>query len=123
MKTITTLIIALTVICYTNSAKSQNLPGAIHRIHMDKVEHFGAGALISGTTQIIAYSITQNRGKSMLIGFGTGVAAGIAKELYDATGHGCPSFRDAFWTSVGAGVASVSLRYTIQAKPRIATGL
>jgi hypothetical protein len=114
MNAIKTLIVAL-VITFGAFKASAQLPTAIH---IDKVKHFGMGALIAGSAQTLAYQITGNRGKSMLIGFGTGMVAGIAKECWDMTGRGCPSFKDALWTTIGAGVASVSLRYTLEVKPR-----
>lgn len=113
MNTIKTLIIALAITFGAFKASAQ-LPA----LHVDKVKHFGMGALISGSAQTLAYQITGNRGKSMLIGFGTGMVAGIAKECWDMTGRGVPSFKDALWTTIGAGVASVSLRYTLEVKSR-----
>lgn len=113
MKTITTLVIAFFLTFGAFNASAQ-LP----QIHPDKVKHFGVGALVSGSAQTLAYQITGNRGKSMLIGFGAGMVAGIAKECYDMTGRGTPSFKDALWTTIGAGVASISLRYTLELKPR-----
>lgn len=82
-------------------------------IQPDKVKHFAAGAIISSGTGTIAYKITGNRTSSLLVGFGTGVLIGAAKEVYDAQGHGTPSFKDALWTGIGAGLGSVSLRMAI----------
>ena len=86
------------------------------RSQPDKVKHFAAGALIAGSVQTLTYEITDNRGKAMLFGFGAGCVAATAKELYDMTGRGTPSFKDALWTGIGAGLASVTLRYTIENK-------
>jgi uncharacterized protein YfiM (DUF2279 family) len=118
MNTIKTLIITTVITLASFAAKAQ-----MPHLQQDKVKHFGVGALVAGSTQMLAYELTDNRGKSMLIGFGAGCVAGVAKELYDMTGRGTPSFKDALWTGIGAGIGSLSVRFTLQTKPRTATGL
>jgi hypothetical protein len=94
-----------------------------HIIHSDKVKHVVIGVLFTGTAQALTFKLTNNRSKSMLIGLGTGIVAGVAKELYDMTGRGTPSVRDLLWTAAGAGAASVSLRYALTTKPNLSKGL
>jgi len=43
----------------------------------------GGCYVISSMTTAMVYKRTSNKRKSMLIGFGTGLAFGVAKELYD----------------------------------------
>jgi len=118
MKTTKTLIITAIITLVSFAVKAQ-----APRLQEDKVKHFAVGAMVSGSAQMLAYKLTDNRGKSMLIGFGAGCVAGVAKELYDMTGRGTPSFKDALWTGIGAGIGSVSVRFTLQAKPRTVLGL
>jgi uncharacterized protein YfiM (DUF2279 family) len=79
----------------------------------DKVQHFTAGSVISGLTTLSLKELGLSKRNSILIGFGAGVSAGIAKELYD-TKHGTVSFKDAMWTAVGSGLSSVTLTLTIK---------
>lgn len=118
MKTTQALLFSFFFFSGMNTAKAQ-----IIRLQEDKVKHFAAGALISGSVQMLTYELTDSKGKSMLFGFGAGCVAGVAKELYDMTGRGNPSFKDALWTGVGAGVASISMRYTLQTKKQPTAGL
>ncbi len=50
--------------------------------------HFGAGALISGTTYTLVYSKTKNKKKAFWMSLGTSVLAGLTKEIYDSTKRG-----------------------------------
>lgn len=93
------------------------------KVQTDKAAHLTAGVLISGSVHALAFELTENRNKSMLIGFSAGCIAGIAKELYDMTGHGTPSFKDALWTGVGAGMGSISVYFTLKPKTRSVSGL
>jgi hypothetical protein len=108
-------LFALALSFFPGSSKGQ--------IQVDKLEHFVAGALVSGTTQLLVYHFTDNRCQSMLIGFGAGLFAGIAKEFYDLKGHGYFSYKDLFWTALGSGATTISLHYTIHAKPRAVSSL
>ena len=58
------------------------------QIQKDKLEHFSVGAGITLLTTETVFQITQNRKKSLLIGFGFGVVSGALKEAYDSTGRG-----------------------------------
>jgi hypothetical protein len=116
MKTLTTFVLFILIsLSSTTFAQTSAQPSSL--IHTDKVKHFVVGAVVSGGAQMVAYQITENKGQAMLIGFGTGMVAGIAKECYDMTGRGTPDIKDALWTGIGAGLASVSIRMTIHNKP------
>lgn len=79
------------------------------QIEKDKMQHFVAGATISiGMTELV-YMKTHNHLESVVVGVGIGCLAGAAKELYDATGRGCPSARDFWATCLGASVSSLTL--------------
>jgi uncharacterized protein YfiM (DUF2279 family) len=84
------------------------------QIQQDKVKHFIAGNLITANTTLIAYKITKNKNKALLIGFGAGVLAGATKELYDSTGRGCCDFKDFAWTCIGSSVSTVVFTITIK---------
>jgi uncharacterized protein YfiM (DUF2279 family) len=114
-KVLTIAIFILASLSAKLFAQTTTQPSSL--IHVDKVKHFVVGAAVSGSAQLIAYQITNDRRKAMLIGFGTGMVAGIAKECYDMTGRGTPDIKDALWTGIGAGLASVSIRMTIHNKP------
>lgn len=113
MKTIAKITLMLLFSFQFTQAKCQT-----RTIQPDKVKHFVAGGLVSAGTQFIATKLGANNNASLLIGFGAGVVVGVAKELYDMTGRGTPDFKDALWTGLGAGLTSVSLRFTIYNKQK-----
>ena len=45
--------------------------------------HFATGAVISGATYSIVYSITKNKKKAFWYSFGASTLAGLAKEIHD----------------------------------------
>ena len=49
----------------------------------DKVKHFLAGSAISSATYSVVYLQTHNPKKAFWFGLASGVAASIAKEIYD----------------------------------------
>lgn len=81
------------------------------QIKTDKVAHFGIGYAIGATTT--ALTSKQKPIVSISAGFLAGTLVGVGKELYDAQGHGTPSFKDALWTSIGSGLGSVTIRIGI----------
>lgn len=72
LKTILTFL----AICCINMSNAQF-------ISEDDALHFGAGALISGTTYAIVYSKTKNKKKAFWYSLGTATLAGLTKELFD----------------------------------------
>lgn len=97
MKTLTLLLLLSTV------GRTQ--------IQTDKALHFSAGYVIGATTT--ALTSKQKPIVSISAGFLAGTLVGVGKELYDAQGHGTPSFKDALWTSIGSGLGSVTVRVGI----------
>jgi uncharacterized protein YfiM (DUF2279 family) len=71
----------------------------------DKNIHFVGGALVSATV----FAATGHEGYA----FGAGVAAGLAKELYDTGGRGTVSFKDFAVTALGAYVGTKSAGWII----------
>lgn len=80
---------------------------------MDKVQHFAAGQTISAITSLACKEIGLNKRESILIGFTAGCLAGVAKEVYDRK-HGTVSYKDAVWTAIGSGAASITLTITLK---------
>ena len=81
------------------------------QLQTDKVAHFSVGYGIGAT--VTAFTPKQKPAVSILLGFGTGLIVGVGKEIYDAKGHGNPEFKDALYTGLGAGLGSVTVRFSI----------
>ena len=67
----------------------------------DKVLHFGASATIAAGGYTVGVLAFDSRSTSILLGSGLALGAGAAKELYDLTGRGDPSWRDLAWDMIG----------------------
>jgi putative lipoprotein len=78
----------------------------------EKALHFTAGAVIGGGGYALASLPFESRPARLGIGFGLAVGAGAAKELFDSTGRGHPSWRDFTWTAIG-GAVGVCLGYLV----------
>jgi putative lipoprotein len=55
------------------------------------------------------------------LGGGFGFSLGIAKEIYDATGRGDPSWRDLTWDLIGCGLGvgvALLIDYALRSPPR-----
>lgn len=92
--------------------------GTVIGIKPDKIKHFAAGAFIAGTVQTFSHEMGCSRTEALLLGFGAGCLSAAGKELYDMAGHGTPSLKDAFWTCLGVSLTSVTLRCTMERRPR-----
>lgn len=68
---------------------------------IDKQAHFWAGAAIAATVSFYT--------ADPLLGLVVGVAAGVAKELYDLSGRGVPDIKDLIVTALGATVVVPAL--------------
>ena len=77
----------------------------------DKQLHIGSCYMISSMTTALVYKRTANKRKSILIGLGTGIALGVAKELYDIK-HGNPELGDIAADAIGAGLGVLCVRIT-----------
>ncbi|MDB4979280.1 MAG: putative lipoprotein [Myxococcales bacterium] len=67
----------------------------------DKALHFGASALIANVGYADAALATEDVRVRLAVGGGLALTAGVAKELWDLSGHGDASFRDLTWDVVG----------------------
>ena len=77
----------------------------------DKQLHMGSCYVISSMTTALVYKRTANKRKSILIGLGTGIALGVAKELYDIK-CGNPELGDIAADVIGAGLGVLCVRIT-----------
>lgn len=77
----------------------------------DKQLHMGSCYVISSMTTALVYKRTANKRKSILIGLGTGIALGVAKELYDIK-CGNPELGDIAADAIGSGLGVLCVRIT-----------
>jgi putative lipoprotein len=70
----------------------------------DKALHFSVSALLGGAGYGVTAMLTERTAVRVGVGAGFALSLGIAKELYDATGAGDPSWRDLTWDALGTGV-------------------
>ena len=69
----------------------------------DKALHFTAGFTLSAGGYGLGSLAFQGRLGRILTGAGVALGAGVAKEIYDMTGSGSPSWRDFAWDAIGTG--------------------
>jgi hypothetical protein len=82
-------------LCFCKAILAQDIP-------RDKKLHLVAGAGVASFSYFTAYAMSDKKNHSLLVALGSGVVAGIAKELWDAQGYGTPSQMDAIATGIGA---------------------
>ncbi len=90
----------------------------------DKALHFSATFVIAsggyGATALLSDNVPMRLG----VGGGLGIAVGAAKELYDLSGRGDPSWRDFAWdvvgTATGVGVCWMLDRFVFHRRTRSA---
>jgi putative lipoprotein len=83
----------------------------------DKALHFGASALLASGGYGATALVTEDRRVRLAVGGGFAFSLGIAKELWDLSGHGDASWRDLTWDAVGTltGLAvAAAVDWTIQ---------
>ena len=68
----------------------------------DKALHFAASASIAVVVYAGASFQTESRLKRAVAASSVALSAGIAKELWDLSGHGDASWRDLTWDVIGA---------------------
>jgi putative lipoprotein len=73
----------------------------------DKALHFGASAVLASGGYGAAALVSEDQRVRLAVGGGFAFSLGVAKELWDLSGHGDASFRDLTWDAVGtvAGLA------------------
>ena len=80
-------------------------------VSTDKQLHMAGCFMISSVTTSYVYNRTADKRKAVLIGFGAGMVAGIAKEVYDL-GYGNPELADILADAIGSGLGAVSITFT-----------
>jgi len=104
-KMLCSVLLALTVQSNAQSSIPEFFSSA------DKQLHMGGCYVISSMTTALVYKRTANKRKSVLIGLGTGIALGVAKELYDIR-CGNPELGDIAADAIGAGLGVLCVRIT-----------
>ena len=79
-------------------------------IPRDKQLHVGCGAVISATTIEGLHLLHVKKKTAIFIGVGTGILAGVAKEIYDKRFDK----RDCFATATGSVIGYVSMAFVIK---------
>jgi putative lipoprotein len=67
----------------------------------DKALHFGVSALLASGGYGATALVTDDRRVRLAVGGGFAFSLGVAKELWDLSGHGDASWRDLTWDAVG----------------------
>ncbi|WP_437956106.1 hypothetical protein WME76_32235 [Sorangium sp. So ce119] len=67
----------------------------------DKARHFCASIALAGGGYALGALATDDLRARIALGAALALGAGLAKEAYDAAGHGTPSFRDLVWDALG----------------------
>jgi VanZ family protein len=80
-------------------------------VSTDKQLHMAGCFMISSITTSYVYNRTADKRKAIAIGFGAGMVAGIAKEVYDI-GYGNPDWADILADAIGSGLGAVSITFT-----------
>jgi putative lipoprotein len=78
----------------------------------DKALHFGASASLAAVGYAGASLATEHRPTRVVAAATFALSLGIAKELWDLSGHGDPSWRDLTWDVVGT-TTGVLVAYAI----------
>ena len=104
-KMLCSVLLALTVQSNAQSSIPEFFSSADQQLHM------GGCYVISSMTTALVYKRTANKRKSVLIGLGTGIALGVAKELYDIR-CGNPELGDIAADAIGAGLGVLCVRIT-----------
>jgi putative lipoprotein len=87
----------------------------------DKALHFGVSAAIGGAGYGLSSLVFEDRALRVISSAGLALAAGVGKELYDASGHGTASYKDLTWdlagTTLGVGLC-FSLDWALSRRDR-----
>lgn len=70
----------------------------------DKALHFGVSAGLAASGYAASSLVWQKPWQRALAGAAVSLSAGVAKELWDLSGRGDPSFNDLAWDGIGTGV-------------------
>ncbi|MDX2054301.1 MAG: hypothetical protein SFV15_18010 [Polyangiaceae bacterium] len=76
----------------------------------DKALHFGVSVGLASSSYALSSLFVEDSTSRILAGTLGGLMPGAAKELYDATGRGDPSWKDFAWDATGT-LVGVSVAY------------
>jgi putative lipoprotein len=91
-------LVALTLLLAPRQARGDDRDPWFGR---DKALHFGASALLASGGYAATAFFTEDRRVRLAVGGGFAFSLGVAKELWDLSGHGDASWRDLTWDAVG----------------------
>ena len=84
----------------------------------DKALHFGVSTALASGGYAASALVLDPPWQRALVAAGFTLSLGAGKELYDATGHGDPSWRDFTWDVIGCAVGvGVSLLIDLALRP------
>ncbi|WP_437912764.1 hypothetical protein WME73_37890 [Sorangium sp. So ce302] len=84
----------------------------------DKMRHFCASIALAGGGYALGALATSDLRQRLALGAAVALGAGLAKEVYDAAGHGTPSVRDVVWDALGTSAGlGLSLWFDLAATP------
>lgn len=84
----------------------------------DKLRHFCASIALAGGGYALGALATSDFRQRLAVGAAVALGAGLAKEVYDAAGHGTPSVRDFVWDALGTSAGlGLSLWFDLAATP------
>ncbi|WP_437741187.1 hypothetical protein WMF39_36850 [Sorangium sp. So ce1504] len=84
----------------------------------DKMRHFCASIALAGGGYALGALATSDLRQRLALGAAVALGAGLAKEVYDAAGHGTPSARDVVWDALGTSAGlGLSLWFDLAATP------
>ena len=95
--------ILITLLISTGLSASNSNPTDVHL-------HLGATYIISSATTAYAFDKINNKKKAMLIGFGVGMAVGVAKELTDRHPQNKDMLGNIVGSALGCFVVTIPLR-------------
>ncbi len=78
----------------------------------DKGLHYGVSFGLAASGYGVASTFVERPGYRALVGFSFALSLGLAKEAWDAAGHGDPSWRDVSWNILG-GLSGTALAWGI----------
>jgi putative lipoprotein len=105
------LVLAAVALFAVSEARAQQ-PDADPWFGRDKALHFAASASIAVVVYAGASFQTESRPKRAAVAASVALAAGLAKETWDLSGHGDASWRDLTWDVIGT-TTGVLLAYAI----------
>jgi putative lipoprotein len=107
----------LLVACQASTARADAADPWFAR---DKALHFSLSAGVAGGSYAGSVLLVDSPWQRSALAAGFTLSLGAAKELYDATGHGDPSWRDFTWDVLGCALGiTVALLIDVLLRPKV----